>query len=78
MIDDLFDQLKRDAEAVAAMRPVESEADQTARLLDFIANYDPNCRCGQEATEPWAHDDGCPVWEKVAAEQRELEGETNE
>jgi len=58
------------------------------KLVETIGDYSPSdggwswlkaeletdCICGQdEDQEAWAHDDGCPIWEAVAEEQRELE-----
>lgn len=39
-VNALYNLLKHDAEQVAEMQPVDDEA--TRRLLEWIANYDPN------------------------------------
>jgi len=42
--------------------------------METVNDYEETiCSCGQEDDEPLSHDDGCPVWEEVAEEQRKLE-----
>lgn len=59
----LFQQLRYDAETIAALGAAESDTERTATLLKWMYDNDAACKCGQETgREFFEHDDSCPVW----------------